>query len=177
MQQLNPKAVWLFFISFVLRSFIPIIILSIWGSAFLGGIGESLDSGGEFSFGFLNWLWFIIPAFLVLCFVWAKLTYHYYRYELTDAGFRKELGVIYKKYVTIPYDRIQNVDIYRGILARILGLSDLNIQTAGMSATVGRYGISGGGSEGRLPALSLEVAEQLRDELIQRARQVKNQGL
>ena len=177
MKQLDPKAVWLFFISFVLRLFIPIIFLSIWGSAFLGGFSDTLDSGGEFSFGFLNWLWIIIPAFLVLCFVWAKLTYHFYRYELTDAGFRKELGVIYKKYVTIPYDRIQNVDIYRGILARILGLSDLNIQTAGMSATVGRYGISGGGSEGRLPALSREDAERLRDELIQRARQAKNQGL
>jgi len=177
MKQLDPKAVWLFFISFVLRWFIVIIFLSIWGSAFLGGLSDTLDNGGEFSFGFLNWLWIIIPAFLVLCFVWAKLTYHFYRYELTDAGFRKELGVIYKKYVTIPYDRIQNVDIYRGILARILGLSDLNIQTAGMSATVGRYGVSGGGSEGQLPALSREDAERLRDELIQRARQAKNQGL
>jgi len=177
MKQLDPKAVWLFFTSFVLRSFVPIIFLTIWGSAFLSGISESLDDGGEISFGFLNWLWFIIPVFLVLCFIWAKLTYHFYRYELTDTGFRKELGVIYKKYVTIPYDRIQNVDIYRGILARILGLSDLNIQTAGMSATVGRYGISGGGSEGRLPALSREIAEQLRDELIQRARQSKSQGL
>ena len=177
MKQLDPKAVWLFFTSFVLRSFVPIIFLTIWGSAFLSGISESLDDGGEISFGFLNWLWFIIPVFLVLCFIWAKLTYHFYRYELTDTGFRKELGVIYKKYVTIPYDRIQNVDIYRGILARILGLSDLNIQTAGMSATVGRYVISGGGSEGRLPALSREDAERLRDELIQRARQAKNQGL
>ena len=174
MQQLNPKAVWLFFISFVLRWLIVITILTL----FLSGIIPILINGVEFSFDSLGWLlWIIIPAFLVLCFVWAKLTYHYYRYELTDAGFRKELGVIYKKYVTIPYDRIQNVDIYRGILARILGLSDLNIQTAGMSATVGRYGISGGGSEGRLPALSREVAEQLRDELIQRARQAKNQGL
>ena len=79
--------------------------------------------------------------------------------------------------MTIPYDRIQNVDIYRGILARLLGLSDLNIQTAGMSAIINRYGVSGGGAEGRLPALSREVAEQLRDELIQRARQSKNQGL
>src|SRR3990167_5406284 len=202
MKQLDPKAVWLFFISFVLRAFIPIIFLSIYGAVILG----------EFSFGFLNWLWIIVPAFLVLCFVWAKLTYYFYRYELTDVGFlnwlwiivpaflvlcfvwakltyyfyryeltdvgfRKELGVIYKKYVTIPYDRIQNVDIYRGILARLLGLSDLNIQTAGMSATINRYGVSGGGAEGRLPALSREVAEQLRDELIQRARQAKNQGL
>ena len=177
MQQLNPKAVWLFFVSLVFRAFIPIIFLSIYIAATLSDIGEVLDNGGEFSFGFLNWLWVIIPAFLVLCFIWAKLKYHFYRYELTDAGFRKELGVIYKKYVTIPYDRIQNVDIYRGILARMLGLSYFNIQTAGMSATVGRYGMSGGGSEGRLPALSREVAEQLRDELIQRARQSKNQGL
>ena len=181
MKQLDPKAVWLFFINFVLRAFIPILFLSFWGTVvffeFFVGPGVNLDNGGKFSFGFLNWLWIIIPAFLVLCFIWAKLTYRFYRYELTDAGFRKELGVIYKKYVTIPYDRIQNVDIYRGILARILGLSDLNIQTAGMSATVGRYGISGGSSEGRLPALSREDAERLRDELIQRARQAKNQGL
>ena len=177
MKQLDPKAVWLFFISFVLRWFFVIIILSIWSSVFLNELDETLESDAGFSFSFLNWLWIIIPVFLILCFVWAKLTYYFYRYELTDAGFRKELGVIYKKYVTIPYDRIQNVDIYRGILARILGLSDLNIQTAGMSATVGRYGISGAGSEGRLPALSREIAEQLRDELIQRARQAKNQGL
>ena len=177
MKQLNPKAVWLFFISFVLRAFIPIIFFSIYGTIIFNDLGKGLDNDGKFLFGFLNWLWIIIPAFLILCFVWAKLTYHFYRYELTDAGFRKELGVIYKKYVTIPYDRIQNVDIYRGIWARILGLSDLNIQTAGMSATVGGYGVSGGGTEGRLPALSREVAEQLRDELIKRARQSKNQGL
>jgi uncharacterized membrane protein YdbT with pleckstrin-like domain len=177
MKQLDPKAVWLFFISSVLRAFLPIIFLSIFSLGALSDLNETSGSGEEVSLAFLNWLWIIIPVFLVLCFVWAKLTYHFYRYELTDAGFRKELGVIYKKYVTIPYDRIQNVDIYRGILARILGLSDLNIQTAGMSATVGRYGISGGGAEGRLPALSREGAEQLRDELIQRARQSKNQGL
>ena len=177
MKQLDPKAVWFFFFSFVLRSFIPIIFLSIWSSAFLGGFDNSLNNGSEFSFGFLNWLWVTIPAFLVLCFVWAKLTYHFYRYELLDTGFRKESGVIYKKYVTVPYDRIQNVDINRGILARILGLSDLNIQTAGASVTVSRYGIMGGGAEGRLPAVSMATGEQLRDELIQRARQSKNQGL
>lgn len=181
MKQLDPKAVWFFFFSFVLGSFIPVIFLSIWGAAFLGGVSgiaiTSLNNGGEFSFGFLNWLWVTIPAFLVLCFVWAKLTYHFYRYELLDTGFRKESGVIYKIYVTVPYDRIQNVDINRGILARILGLSDLNIQTAGASATISRYGIIGGGAEGRLPAVSMGVAEQLRDELIQRARQSKNQGL
>ena len=178
MQQLDPKSVWLFFFNFVLRSLVPMIFLSIWGSAlFLGGFDESLNNGNEVSFGFLNSFWVVIPAYLILCFIWAKLTYRFYRYELIDSGFRKESGVIYKKYVTIPYDRIQNGDIPRGIIARLLGLSDLNIQTAGFSATVSRYGVGGAGAEGRLPGTSREVAEKLRDELIQRARQSKNQGL
>lgn len=67
-----------------------------------------------------------------------------------------------EKYVTIPYDRIQNVDIYRGVVDRLLGL---NIHTAG-------WGISGWRTfdvEGYLPGLSKEVAEELRDELIHRA--------
>lgn len=174
MKQLDPRSVWLFFISFILRWFIVLIILGVYLTVFLSDLR---DNAGGVSFGFLNWLWIIIPALLIFFFIWARLTYHFYRYELTDAGFRKEFGVIYKKYVTIPYDRIQNVDIYRGILARILSLSDLQIQTAGASAVVSRYGMAGVGAEGRLLGLSREVAEQLRDELIQRARQSKNQGL
>ncbi|OGY43861.1 MAG: hypothetical protein A2729_05255 [Candidatus Buchananbacteria bacterium RIFCSPHIGHO2_01_FULL_39_14] len=176
MKQLDPKAVWLFFISFFLRWFLIIIFLSIWLAGFLGSFNRSLDNN-EFPFGFLNWFWLIIPAFLILCFIWAKLTYHFYRYELTDNGFRKESGVIYKRYVTIPYGRIQNVDIYRGIIARLLGISDLQIQTAGASAVMSRRRMAGVGAEGRLPGLSKNIAEQLRDELVKKAGQLKNQGL
>jgi len=111
--------------------------------------------------------------FLILLYVWARLAYCFYGYELREDGFRKEYGVIYKRYVTIPYDRIQNVDILRGIWARILGLSDLQIQTAGISG-VGPYGAA---TEGRLPGLSFEEAERLRDELIRRAKNSKGQGL
>ncbi len=164
-QQLDPKAVWLFFFRWVFA----FLFIAFWiGSGFI--IVLSNTKMGAFGIGLLTLL-----GVLVLAFIWAKLTYHFYRYELIEEGFRKEMGVIFKKYVTIPYDRIQNVDIYRGILARILGLSDLNIQTAGMSASVGKFG--GGGAEGRLLGLSREVAEQLRNELINRARQTKSRGL
>jgi len=163
MQQLDPKSVWLFFISSILRFFFLTIFL-------IAGIAAGFEK--RLHFGSLNGLWVIIPALLIFFWIWAKLTYHFYRYELREDGFRKELGVIWKQYVTIPYDRIQNVDIYRGMVARILGLSDLNIQTAGMSAQTTK-------GEGRLPGLSREVAEQLRDELVRRAKQLKtmNQGL
>jgi len=179
MKQLNPKAVWLFFLNSILGWLFLIIFFSFFFLASTGAFSENDYDVNTiiFLFHILNWLWFIIPAVIILCFVWAKLIYHFYRYKLTDAGFRKESGVIYKKYVTIPYSRIQNVDIYRGILARFLGLSDLQIQTAGASAITGRYGIGGTNAEGRLPGLSKEVAEQLRDELIQRAGQPRNQGL
>lgn len=168
MKHLNPKVIWLFFISGALKWLTLIFVF--------GGyvIFALYDIKGGFSFNFFKWLWLIVPALLIPVFIWARLAYRFYYYELTNNGFRKECGVIWKKYVTIPYDRIQNVDIYRGVIARILGLSDLHIQTAGMSAQGSRYGIA---TEGRLPGLSREVAEQLRDELILRASQSKNQGL
>ncbi len=172
MKQLHPRAVWLFFISLLLRWFFVFLLLGIW---LIGALPEFNEDA--WIMGYLGSFLIIEFILIVLLYVWAKLSYRFYRYELTENGFRKELGVITKKYVTIPYDRIQNVDIYRGILARMLGLSDLNIQTAGASAQVSRYGMFGASAEGRLPAISFEEAEQLRDELIRRAKQTKNQGL
>ncbi len=166
MQQLDPKAVWLFFIGSVASLFISLAVLTI------VLINLIIFASQMFQLNFLYGLIFI-PIILVLKYFWAVFTYKNYKYELRADGFRKEHGVISKKYVTIPYERIQNVDIYRGLLARMLGLSDLNIQTAGMSSTVGSYG---GGAEGRLPALNPQVAEKLRDDLIARARG-KNPGL
>lgn len=173
MQQLNPKYVWLFFIQLVL-----IWLIFFVGAAFFI---EEIFSGDEVlpsdarkaltNFAQSS-LWFIVPILIAL-YVWARLSYHYYRYTLAEEGFKKEYGVISKKYVTIPYSRIQNVDIYRGIWARILGLSDLHIQTAGMSGS-NSAGVS---AEGRLPGLSREVAEKVREELITRARQSRNQGI
>lgn len=175
MQQLDPKAVWLFFISFLFRGLLYLIVVAyiVFAGLFTA---TSAEADAPFS-GLLKFYWLIIPVYIVFVYVWARLSYNYYRYELTDDGFRKELGIIWKKYVTIPYDRIQNVDIYRGVVARILGLSDLHIQTAGASAQYSRYGAWGLSAEGRLPGLSREVAEQLRDELVHRAKSSKNQGL
>lgn len=176
MKQLHPRAVWLFFINLIIRFLFVSIFLAYFFVAFLfSSLRIALEEGFSleffvttFSFSFL----FIAVLFISL-YIWARLSYRFYKYELTDNSFRKERGVIWKKYVSIPYDRIQNVDIFRGVWARILGLSDLHIQTAGISS-VGRRGVV---TEGRLPGLSKEDAEKLRDELIKRVSRSKNQGL
>jgi len=167
MQKLHPRSIWLFFISFTVRWFFFLFFIAIWLLAF--SLNENISSILEL----LKWLAIIIPILLIIFYVWARLSYRFYRYELREDCFRKEHGVVWKKYVSIPYNRIQNVDIYRGVWARILGLSDLHIQTAGMSYARRRGAIA----EGRLPGLSQENAERIRDELIQRARRSKDQGL
>lgn len=173
MKQLDKRSVWLFFIS----NFVGVVFSFFF--AFLLVIGMTIGDNGSFDFSrFALWAVLILVVLGAIAFGWAKLTYHFYRYELTDLGFRKESGVIYKRYTTIPYARIQNVDINRGIVARLLGLSDLMIQTAGASATVGRYGVAGAGAEGRLVGVSKADAEILRDELVLRAsKSSQGQGL
>jgi len=169
MKQLDPKAVWLFFIRFSLGWLVFVAFFGVYlaGATFLLFTVLFKISESDYTAFFIFLAWALVP--LVFWYFWARLTYFYYRYDLITEGFKKELGVISKKYVSIPYDRIQNVDIHRGILARLLGLSDLNIQTAGSS-----YGGRIKNAEGRLPGLSKEIAEQLRDELISKARQTKS---
>jgi uncharacterized membrane protein YdbT with pleckstrin-like domain len=177
MKQLDPKAFWLFFLSYAFSLTLGVVALAAWFlSAFLPIriliFKDSFSPGPVIA---------LVAVLLVLAwafsYFWSRLTYRFYRYELREDGFRKESGVIWKRYVTIPYERIQNVDIYRGVIARLLGLSDLQIQTAGASAIYAGNTAWGLGAEGRLPGLSAEMAEALRDELIARARNSKNQGL
>lgn len=171
MQQLNPKVIWIFFLNNVLMG-IGALLAVVFGlvGIFLSDAGE----GGGIDLLMPSMLAVLaIVAYLIVAWLWAKWTHHFYKYELREDGFRKEHGIIWKKYVTIPYDRIQNVDIHRGILARMLGLSDLQIQTAG-AITAGSYGAF---AEGRLPGISREVAEEIRDSLVARARGARSQGL
>jgi len=170
MENLHPKSIWLFFFSFLLRGLVIFIFLSFWAGPFFTILSEGNIFGYIVA---LFGLWLIFfGLYILFCYIWAKLTYKYWKYELGEDAFKKESGVIWKKYVSIPYERIQNVDINRGVLARILGLSDLQIQTAGSSAvSYGRGGLAGVGAEGRLPAVGKDTAEKLREELVKRSKQ------
>lgn len=166
MEKLHPKAVWLFFFKF-LKLELPLFFVFIW----FGVIALSqIAKAGEMLMPFWLFILFFLATFAILAFnyLWAVLSWRFYQYELTQDSLKIERGVIWKHYVSIPYERIQNVDICRGIVARILRLSELLIHTAGV-----------GGSprgEGHLPGVLREEAERLREELIQKVKGAK-QGL
>lgn len=168
MKQLHPRAVWLFFFSRIIGWLTPAIILGFFGASVLSDIGKS---PGDFdSVSFFGWFTLFFVVLMVVAYIVARLAYRFYRYELTEDEYRAERGIIWKRYVSIPYERIQNVDIYRGVIDRLLGLSDLQIHTAGYGAVGAASKL---GSEGRLPGLSREDAELIRDELIKRAKGIK----
>ncbi len=169
MENLSPKSVWIFFVRFLLGGLAFLLVFFwIWipviasGGAILGGLGGLL----------LVPLLFLV-LFVIFCYIWAKLTYKFWLYDITEDTFKMEHGVIWKRYVSIPYERIQNVDIHRGVIARILGLSDLRIQTAGFGGAQGRWGAW---AEGNLPGIEREKAEQLREDIVSRVKG-KKQGL
>src|SRR3990172_4690041 len=150
-KHLDPKAVWLFF----REGYAPIFII---GWIIFFALVFVIRDPEETYLGLLFLSSPLLAAFFA--YIYARLSWKNYRYEIAPGEFKKESGIIQKKYVSIPYNRIQNVDINRGTLSRVLGLSDLQIQTAGMSGVIG--------AEGRLPGLSRHDAEKLRDELIKK---------
>lgn len=162
MQHLHPKAKWLFFWSYsIVPVMINIPILFILTIFFIGGTWPLR--------GLILFIYLLFASlFFLFLYLWSTWAYNNYKYLLKEDVIRIERGVIWKKYSSIPYERVQNIDIHRGILARILGLSDLQIQTAGYSG----YTLT----EGRIPGLDPKLAEHLREELIKKVQGTK-QGL
>jgi membrane protein YdbS with pleckstrin-like domain len=76
------------------------------------------------------------------------------KYLLRDDDFIFRRGVIFQRQVAVPYGRLQIVDVSRGPVARVLGLSELRLVTAASSSGV------------VIPGIRRERALSLRDELV-----------
>ncbi len=162
MEHLHKGAKWMFRIRAYSILIIAMVLFSMWGgSLFFAATGiESLLT--ILGVSFLLGLIFAV----VIGEIYANLSYKNWKYELNPRELKIERGIIMKVYKSIPYERVQNVDIHRGILARMIGFSTLNIQTAGYHA----YGGRGGGamSEGHIPAVSVAGAEKIREFVMKR---------
>jgi putative membrane protein len=159
MRQLHPGVKWQFRISGFFGILILMIFIGVWVGALVSGILLALGLGGIV--GVLIFFYLVLfIIFIVLIEVYARLAYKFWKYEFTNDQLRIERGIIWKRYSNIPYQRVQNVDITRGVIARILGFSSVNIQTAGYSMPANGHGMS---SEGYIPAVSMGEAEKIRE--------------
>ena len=86
--------------------------------------------------------------------------YRRFEYELTEDTFDVRSGVISRRDREIPYRRIQNVDVSRSVLQRLLGIAAVDLETAGGSST-----------EGAIRYVTAERADWLRSEIQRRKRE------
>ena len=103
------------------------------------------------------WLW-AIPGSLAIIFIIAiAFTSRRVRtigYQLREDDLLFRRGLMFQRFVAVPYGRMQLIDINRGPLDRAVGLSELKFVTA-----VAASGVV-------IPGLPEADAEELRDKLV-----------
>lgn len=98
---------------------------------------------------------------IILLAVTVLVSYIYYKrftWEITQSDIHIYSGIIFKKQVHIPFQRVQSIDFNAQIIERILGIVKLKIETAGGTQNRGVM----------IPALKLDQAEALRAEVFAR---------
>ena len=101
--------------------------------------------------------YFILPIILgfILAYAWANLYWKSYTFDIGSDKITITRGVIGKRIANLPYERVQNVNIFRGVLDRIFGVYAIQIETAGgfSVASSGGYGTRGA-AEGSIQGLT-----------------------
>ena len=109
----------------------------------------------------------LVALFSVLYFLavmlWTYMEYHFYTYMFTDEAFIMTSGYIVRTELAALYHQIQNVNIQRGPLDRVTGVSQIVIFMNG-----GEH--SGAHNKIVLPAVGKTKAKLVQKELLVRAR-------
>ncbi len=85
---------------------------------------------------------------------WTALVWRSWRFEVGDAALRLEHGVVTRRASTIPYHRVQHIDLEAGPIERRMHLTTLVLRTA--SAT----------SDSTVPGLDAGEAEAVRARIL-----------
>ena len=89
-----------------------------------------LESVEMLALGCLNVLIFGAVIIAIYILYVTKFVQHY-TYEFSDEYLIVRKGVWWKQHTMIPYGRVQNINVYSPFLMRLLGISTLQIETAG----------------------------------------------
>ena len=80
------------------------------------------------------------------------LAWSRFSYTIAEKDLRIQSGVLSRQNRSIPFERIQDVNIEQKLIHRVFGLASLSIETGGSA-----------GNDDKLNAVSLAEAERLRD--------------
>ena len=143
-QRISPIAL-LFFTEKLIRFFLSNLV------AFLPALYFSYDSlKAHPQIGLA-----IIASLLLLICLTTFLSYYFFQYRLTQDHIEIRSGVFSKKYINLPFTKIQNVKLEQPIYYRPFNYTCLQLDTAGSAK-----------QEAQVVALKVDFAEQLKKEIL-----------
>jgi membrane protein YdbS with pleckstrin-like domain len=80
----------------------------------------------------LIWALFMVPLLF-----WLAAYFRSLAYSIADDALKGQKGVFWKRFVTVPYHKITNVDITQGPLQRRYNVATIHCQTAGAGGQQG----------------------------------------
>jgi uncharacterized membrane protein YdbT with pleckstrin-like domain len=97
----------------------------------------------------------------------SLLVHNNFYFSVDQDGLKIEQGILFKRNVSVPYEQIQNVNLNRTILDRILGFSRVSVETAGSAvAAATNTGAFKSTAEAYIPGLHVKEAQKVHDLLI-----------
>jgi putative membrane protein len=98
----------------------------------------------------------MLAGLLLFAILSVFLYWRRFEFRVGADEIRIDSGVLNRTHRSIPFDRVQDVDITQGLVARLLGLARITFETGAGSARPGS-------EEGVLQVVRLDRAEQLRE--------------
>lgn len=151
-----------FFLFFARRIKLPIFLfLLAWGAFY---IAQWFPAGySVWGNAFAELLLFVAVAYTTLVLAFTYLEYRVYTYMFTDEAFVMTSGFAMRNEVAALYHQIQNVNINRSPMNRIIGVSEIVIFMTGSDKETAHAKII-------LPAVGKARAKIVQQELLVRAR-------
>ncbi|WP_243062228.1 PH domain-containing protein [Humibacter sp. RRB41] len=151
-QRLDVAAQW--------RRVSPKYVVVVLVSSLIGGVIAAAIA--VFAWLVLGWGWAWIALIVIVVIALVQLIIAPRRaraigYQLRDDDLLIRRGIMFQRFVAVPYGRMQLLDIERGPIDRVLGLAELKFVTAAASSRVS------------IPGLVDTDAAWLRDRLVELA--------
>ncbi|MBN9611866.1 MAG: PH domain-containing protein, partial [Actinobacteria bacterium] len=132
------------------------------GSGDYDGNSDIVDLIVERGLFFVALIAALVVIALIVLFSWLSWRFHTFR--ITAEAVEARSGVIFRQHRRAPLERIQSVNLQRPLLARALGLAQLEVQTAGQGGKVG------------LAYLGYRDAQAVREQILRKAATAKHAG-
>lgn len=115
-----------------------------------------------------NWIFIfaLVGIWVVAIVAIAIVRYRRFRFRLSETGISVREGVLREQHIDLQFDRIRAVNLERGIVDRLLGLTGISFDTAGS-----------GTAEATIPAVPLEFATSLRATIDERRKDSRDDGV